>query len=164
MLAATPKTTRCRECGQYHGALDPHPPPLGTSSTGDKLTDEVEVRQRRKIAKAEADGYASTGIVVGGELLMRAPPRELTDEHRPNTMTAVLGNAATITHTPAVSSVELTDEQADWLISRLEWTAGLHVGLSAEFRMAFGVGVELGVREEYREGARAAVRRIARLG
>lgn len=84
-------------------------------------------------------------------------------KHRPNTMTAVLGNAATIT-TPAVSSVELTDEQADWLISRLEWTAGLHVGLSAEFRMAFGVGVELGVREEYRDEARAAVRRIARLG
>lgn len=133
MLAATPKTTRCRECGQYHGALDPHPPPLGASSTGDKLTDEVEARQRRKIAKAEADGYVSTGIVVGGELLVRAPSRELTDE------------------------------QADWLIQRLEWSAGLSVSLAGQFAQAFGVGVELGVRDEYREEARAAVRRIARL-
>ena len=84
-------------------------------------------------------------------------------KHRPNTMTAVVGETATITHAPEVSPVELTDDQADWLITRLEWTAGLHVGLSAEFRLAFGVGVELGVREEYRDEARAAVRRIARL-
>lgn len=60
-------------------------------------------------------------------------------------------------------SRELTDEQADWVIQRLEWAAGLHVGMAGMFAEAFGVGVEFGVRDEYREEAREAVRRIARL-
>lgn len=84
------KTSRCRECGEYHGPLDPHPPPISTVT-------------------------------------------------------------------------ELTDEQADWLIQRLEWAAGLSVSMSAQFAATFGVGVELGVRDEHREEARAAVRRIARV-
>ena len=94
----------------------------------------------------------------------RYPETELKNEGRypEEGLAALTDRLARVT--PAVSSVELTDEQADWLISRLEWTAGLHVGLSAEFKMAFGVGVELGVREEHRDEARAAVRRIARLG
>lgn len=58
---------------------------------------------------------------------------------------------------------ELTDEQADWLIQRIEWAAGLNMGLAGLFFEAFGVGVELGVREEFREEARAIVRRIARV-
>lgn len=59
-------------------------------------------------------------------------------------------------------AVELTDEQADWLIQRIEWSMGLNMGLAGLFYEAFGVGVELGVRGEFREEARAAVRRIAR--
>lgn len=64
---------------------------------------------------------------------------------------------------PKASAGELTDAQADWLIQRLEWAAGFNVGLAQMFFAAFGVGVELGVRDEYREEARAAVRRVARV-
>lgn len=77
------------------------------------------------------------------------------------TPTAVLPRAVAVLDAPAV---ELTDEQADWLIQRIEWSLGLNMGLAGLFYEAFGVGVELGVRDEFREEARAAVRRIARLG
>ena len=63
----------------------------------------------------------------------------------------------------AVDARELTDEQADWIIQRIEWAMGLHMGMAGLFFEAFGVGVEFGVSDEHREAARSAVRKIARL-
>lgn len=77
------------------------------------------------------------------------------------TPTTVLPRAVAVLDAPAV---ELTDEQADWLIQRIEWSAGFGIAMSRQFFEAFGVGVELGVRDEFREDARAAVRKVARLG
>lgn len=77
-------------------------------------------------------------------------------KERMNVTTAATASVATL-DAPAG---ELTDEQADFLIQRLEWALGLK-NIERAFFIAFGVGVTL---ELPREEARAAVRRMARVG